>query len=539
MKRCGSGAMASVCVVVMTTAAAAIAMGVGSLLPAAGAAALAPAAMLAPPRSAPVAVIAPPNDGDKRFGQAVAACADELVVTAPTDGDDALEPGRVAFVRVGVGAANEVIPQEIAAFSARGTGDHFGCSAAIARWLQAGSINGLAVAAVGADRAGDGPDGSTGSASGAVELYERVVDARGPTAWSWTATVAAPVADGSAVLANAESFGQAVDLARDAPVLAVGAPRADCAGAIDCGAVHVFMREPAAGAPAAASWRHAQEIVAPSLETSAWFGCAVAVSREWLAVGAMGEDVVEDVVEDGGESRSDGATRDAGAVHLYRRASSADGVAYAYVRSLRAPDAGLKSAPFAYFGASLALDGNLLAVGAPRARSADGGVICGAAWVFDLAQPADAMPRVVRSPVREMGAAFGQALALRAGKLVVGAPGVDAWLDAGARAEDAGAAFEFDLTGTSDAACLAQLAGPSPIASALFASSCAIVEYAGHGLRAPRTLAATGHLYIEEESLAPSAGVALHDLRGAARLTAAADTTWPASPSTAPPSRSR
>ena len=109
--------------------------------------------------------------------------------------------------------------------------------------------------------------------------------------------------------------------------------------------------------------------------------------------------------------------------------------------------------------------------------------------MFDLAQPADATPRVVRTPVREAGAAFGQSLALRAGKLVVGAPGMDAWLEAGARAEDAGAAFEFDLTGTGDGACIAQLAGPTPIASALFASSCAIVEYAGHGLRTPRTLA--------------------------------------------------
>jgi hypothetical protein len=124
------------------------------------------------------------------------------------------------------------------------------------------------------------------------------------------------------------------------------------------------------------------------------------------------------------------------------------------------------------------------------------------------------------------------------GLVVVGAPGFDHWpAESAGPIEDIGRAFAFTTSG--DPLRALETAAQHP--SALFAPTAAILDM-GH-----TRIAALGHLYTEEESPAPSAGVALFTIDTADR-TASADTeaaapiprtTWPGSAASRRHARSR
>ncbi|MEE2681054.1 MAG: hypothetical protein VX641_01655 [Planctomycetota bacterium] len=77
-----------------------------------------------------------------------------------------------------------------------------------------------------------------------------------------------------------DRFGDSVALAGE--WAAVGAPRSDRAG-MDAGAVHLFQSIDE-------QWIETQIIVAPDAAVADFFGDCVAISGEWMAVGAWGDD---------------------------------------------------------------------------------------------------------------------------------------------------------------------------------------------------------------------------------------------------------
>jgi cysteine-rich repeat protein len=156
-------------------------------------------------------------------------------------------------------------------------------------------------------------------------------------------------------------FGNSVALAGD--TLAVAAPYEDSAaqgvggeqtneGATESGAVYVFRRTGTA-------WKQEAYLKASNTETGDFFGTSVALSDDTLAVGASYEDSATQGV---GGNQDDNSAISSGAVYVFRRTGT-DWQQEAY---LKASNTGGSD----YFGHSLALSGNTLAVGAWREASA-------------------------------------------------------------------------------------------------------------------------------------------------------------------------
>lgn len=254
------------------------------------------------------------------------------------------------------------------------------------------------VAAVGAPLADEG--------SGSVTIFER-----GPLGWAEVAFLAGPSGDSAL-------FGAA--LALQGNVLLVGAPKND--------AVHVFERLPqgwlqtavlgatgpeaeelgaslafdgvraVAGAPesgevlvfelSAGEWFESARLELPGGASESEFGTSVALSGDLLAVGAEGDD------------------EGTGSVFLFRHAE---------VWTLDAELVSPSEAAGSLFGASVALDGDVLVVGAPGDEEGLGSVSvylgAGGSWF-----PAQALKPYLYLP--EVEGQFGSAVALADGLLV-------------------------------------------------------------------------------------------------------------------------
>jgi len=250
-------------------------------------------------------------------------------------------------------------------------------------------------AVVGAPR-----DGAKAFEAGRAHIYVR----RG-TRWKLETTLSRPSP------APAELFGSSVALA--GRVAVVGAPYADqqtaepVAGTIaDAGAVEVFEQQDD-------RWIHAATLTSPSAATSAWFGSAVAVAGDLIAVGEHG-------------LHRDGAA--AGAVHLYRRTISG----WHLEQSLDCPWPGTT-----WFGFAVALEGGRVLVGAPRAKAPGSGATAGAAFLFERLGDNFGLLGSLSAPWLASGDGLGCSVAIDRDALFVGATGDD---EAG---EDAGAVYLF------------------------------------------------------------------------------------------------
>lgn len=139
------------------------------------------------------------------------------------------------------------------------------------------------------------------------------------------------------------------------------------------------------------------------------FGQAVAISGDVIAVGAPHEAV--------------GATPDAGVVRIFHR--GADG-AWTAEQTL---DAGINASPADLFGAALAIEGNMLAIGAPAPGSATAphsGV--GQVYIFtrdDTGRWSQQDTLVKSDAFAKLDDQFGAALAISGDLLAVGAPNAD------------------------------------------------------------------------------------------------------------------
>lgn len=473
-------------------------------------------ALTPPPAIEAVHVVAPELPETRRLGEVVAADGDLLAISAPTDGDDALDPGRVMIMRLSLNARGtlEVHPDRTLFSHAPTAGDHFGASLAAKR--RCADAGGADLVAVGADRAnagaGEGGDmrgdmtsdmtsGMTSDMAsdmaGAVEVFERAVEG---ASWRLAARLSARTPEPAA------SFGAAIAFDQGGSArLVVGAPRHDAVGAFDAGRVHVFRRlTDSRDAGTGARWTEVATITPPSPRLSMWFGSAVAIKGDLLAIASPGDDVAT--------AGSREPVHAAGAVYIYRRTAVAatGSERYRLERVLTAPS----PEPAAWFGLSIDLDDGVLAVGAPRARDQASGLLpTGCVYLFDLAL-AEAMPKRIDPPSGVQTYGFGQSLALGDGVLVIGAPSTDLLKRSApdGTLDDAGAAWTYTLGG---ARFTGALNPPKPLPSGLFGASCAIG--AAHAPAPTRPdeptdavgLAIVGHRFVEEESIEPSRGAAI------------------------------
>ena len=187
---------------------------------------------------------------------------------------------------------------------------------------------------------------TTGSNSGAVYVYVR---ANG--VWSQEAYIKASNTNANDV------FGTSVAVNED--TIAIGAPREDSAArqingdensqaSRDSGAVYVFTRTNK-------TWTQQAYIKATNTDDFDSFGGDVALNGNTLAVGAVGEDSNQPGVN--GNGQNDNSASASGAVYVFTRTGE-EWTQEAFIKSSN-PEGG------DYFGNSLALSENTLAVSAP------------------------------------------------------------------------------------------------------------------------------------------------------------------------------
>jgi hypothetical protein len=194
-----------------------------------------------------------------------------------------------------------------------------------------------------------------------------------------TSTPLAPPAPGPA---SGDLFGAAVAAhsGTDLFVAAVGAPGSDPGGTRDAGAVHAFRQ---AGSAAIV---HSQALTLPDAQASDRLGGAVAASDVLVLAGI---------------------DRDGGRIASFRFNGTSYGAPV-----LVGPPAGSSG-----FGRAIALDGGLVAVGAPGPYGGDPAV--GTVVILSASQP-HAVRSVIPSPFPDECAGFGSTVAFRNGTLVVG-----------------------------------------------------------------------------------------------------------------------
>ncbi|MBX3464369.1 MAG: cadherin-like beta sandwich domain-containing protein [Planctomycetes bacterium] len=365
----------------------------------------------------------PPGAGDG-FGWRVALRGDTLAVGAPNEDsagtgvggsgldDDAVDSGAAyVFVRTGTTWTQQAYLKA----SNTDPGDLFGYSVAL-------DGDTLAIGAPAEDNLdGSQDNGPSGLATNAGAVY---VFVRTGTTWTQQAFL-----KGGGALATSpdDAFGDNVALSGN--TLAVSAPTQD-GGTTDSGAVYVFART-------GSVWQQQAALKAAHPGVSDLFGIGLALEGDVLVVGAPTEDSSATGV--GGDADDEGAT-DAGAAYVFVRSGSTwNPQAYLKATNTRAN---------AQFGFSLALRGQLLAIGAPEE---DGG-FAGIAAAADLVAQAPGSPA-------NLGAAY---LFTRSGgtwtplAYVKGSPAADGQfarsLALDATGLLAGAPFEGSVAGLSGAA---------------------------------------------------------------------------------------
>lgn len=302
---------------------------------------------------------------------------------------------------------------------------------------------------------GSPSNGQAAPTAGSVFVFDHQADG------SWTQAAQLIAADAS----SSDHLGASVSISGDT-VLA-GANLADAAGT-NSGAAYIFERQPGG------SWLQTQKLVASDAEVADEFGGACAIDGNYAVIAAWKEDQsgslagaayvferqtsgtwiqVQKLLASDGEDADDfgwsvalsgarlvvGADRwdqNDGAAYVFERQPS--GV-WSEVTRLTASDA----KPFSYFGQSVAIEGDLIVVGADRAYQL--GVPAtefGAVYVFHRS-PAGTWSQVDRLQALDAGDTdnFGESVSISNGRILVGARNNDEL------GNDAGAAYLFEPAG--------------------------------------------------------------------------------------------
>lgn len=192
-------------------------------------------------------------------------------------------------------------------------------------------------------------------------------------------------------------FGASVAVGDD--IIIIGSPLADGMAAKG-GSVFVFERIDGA-------WKQTAMLSPAGADVDDLFGAAVAISGDTIVVGAPGEDSSSDTVRD--ESASS-----AGAAYVF--VSDGDG-GWTEQDYLKSPLAANND----FFGTSVAIDGDVIAVGTPGEDQGDNDA--GAVYVFERVAAVWGAGKRVVAPARDPGDDFGRSVALDGDRLLVGAPG--------------------------------------------------------------------------------------------------------------------
>jgi hypothetical protein len=351
------------------------------------------------------------------FGASVAVDGDTLTVGAPHEDSSAtsingnqadnsmMDAGAVyVFQRSGTAWVQQAYIKPLDTEA----GDEFGGSIA----LSGGT---LAVGAVGEASSATGIDGDATSSgayhSGAVYVFQRF-----STTWGQQAYIKASNSRAGTY------FGDKVALFED--TLAASAPyEASSATGVNgdqtfqntsnAGAVYVFQRTGTA-------WSQQAYVKASNTQANQFFGVSVAISGNTLAIGAMGESSSATGVNG---NQTDTSAYAAGAAYVFER-TGATWAQQAYVKASNTERND-------YFGASITLFGEILAVGANQESSNATGVggsqtnntanQSGAVYVFRRTDGTWVQQAYVKASNTNVGDLFGYSVALCENTLVAGA----------------------------------------------------------------------------------------------------------------------
>lgn len=197
-----------------------------------------------------------------------------------------------------------------------------------------------------------------------------------------------------------DRYGVSVAAAGD--TVAVSRDYADINGVTNQGAVHVFERR-----LGGSGWGEAARLLASDGTTNDFFGCDVAMSGDLLVVGAFGDD--------------DGANS-AGAAYVFERRDLGISNAWVEVKKLVASDPGAANR----FGYAVAVDGDVVAIGAPRKDGGGGLSEAGAVYVFERnAGGTNAWGQVAKLTASDAATnrQFGSSVSMDGDVIAVGAPG--------------------------------------------------------------------------------------------------------------------
>ena len=300
------------------------------------------------------------------FGRNVSFNGDTLVVGAYLDdGHDGINTGAIhIFKRTGTTwALKQEISDQSSGFTALKPNDYFGYST---------SLDGdrLAVGAHLDD--GYGTNGNNGANTGAVYIFKRTT-VGGTVSWQLEQEIS-DQSSGFTALKRNDKFGVSVSL--DGDRLAVGAYGDDGYDSSAAGAVYIFKRTTVGGT---VSWQLEQEISDQSsgfnnLASGDKFGGSVSLDGDRLAVGAHGDE------GHGGKSLS-------GAVYIFKRTTVGGTVSWQLEKELSKKSNELTVLDSGdYFGTSISLSGDRLAVGAHlddgHGTGNDDGTDTGSVYIF-------------------------------------------------------------------------------------------------------------------------------------------------------------
>ncbi|MBL8839966.1 MAG: FG-GAP repeat protein [Planctomycetes bacterium] len=306
---------------------------------------------------------------DARFGTAVAADGDKVVVTAKAkDTAKGVDAGQVYVYRYD--AVTKLWNEEQKLVPSGGkAGDGFGFSVAI-------SGDSLVVGANNVDFGG-------------------LVDAGAAYVFRWQDPTVKWIEEGQLLDSNAwhgDQAGRSVGI--DGSTAVVASTLADTGGWLDAGAVSVFTRT-------GSTWSQTADLTIANNYTFNDFGTAVAISGDRIVATAQGESY----------GTSIGSV---GYCYIFERSGGTWG------QTARIANPNL--APFSFFGKSVAIRGDLVVVG-HQDNDTSGAVDSGAAWLFRWGKKTGwvADGQLVASD-RAAGDRFGTSVAVSDDTIVCGAP---------------------------------------------------------------------------------------------------------------------
>ena len=216
---------------------------------------------------------------------------------------------------------------------------------------------------------------------------------------------------------SSDNFGRSVDLAGD--LIVVGAPHDDAEGYNESGSAYVFRRE------SNGSITQIAKLTPPVPKSNDYFGWAVAVGENVVAVGAYGVEI-----EQNGQN-----FWDAGKIFLYK----VNGDDVTLVQTVQAPSLTYYSS--GNFGHTLAISGNRLAVGEHNIYY-NGFINAGAVYLYEIQSDGTVQSTAtIHSAVPRYDGRFGISLALSENRLIVGAEREDSENDS-----HAGAAYLYSIS---------------------------------------------------------------------------------------------